>query len=701
MGKCVAPRKLLTEGHSPNLNGLFTASQWEGTFWGAAKWRLTQFNGICKYICVKAWAKCKLKTQYTLLSDVLGKKAFDAEVSKWEATLLGGELATDEKTDEARRFYKQVCDKFVRPDYMPPPPPRPRYPAMGVDDVEAGLNDVGQGLQDAAEDTGIARRELSGDDTHQAIDDDNVDNNYHNIIVDDESDVAADDVKDLDADYKDGHHIYDLDMDWSDYSVFDPYAEDTTENTMLANRQLVQSDPSSDPFYDPDRPSGLSCDDADAGRGRRLSEGDDLCFGDLDGVPLMEPIEKILFQFEFTFPIWMAPPISIGGAIKFEAVFGLNLGGQLCLTTMKATLALTPSVTLKLDADVFLDIKIARAGITFSFQMFKLAIQPLGILSIKEGFKTSTEVWLIMEGPVFCLAAFVAIAFPKFCGVVPCGLQYDKLRFEFDIICTEIKIPGVQLNFRKMLFALPPKPDGDQTPPEVGTVDGKLMMAPRVLQKCLGGAEEKDRARITFPNFVDTDTIVSTYKVMMGKRDGDGRYLVVHMTLNEMEEEAVSEEWAGEVDTNPVSGLPVHTCVEACNADGACSMGCHVQIWDASPPVVKASVWDTGSMNYQWGEGMVYSSALQTLRFQFSVSEPPTAAGNSIASVFFGMFDERLCDDAEGTWYSLPDEDAEGLAAMRGLNAKEAEAALIFTGAFHLVESWRLLSPMCWARVAM
>jgi len=48
------------------------------------------------------------------------------------------------------------------------------------------------------------------------------------------------------------------------------------------------------------------------------------------------------------------------------------------------------------------------------------------------GFKASTEVYAIVEGPRFCINAFVDLPSVKFCGKVfgvpiPCGFEWNRI----------------------------------------------------------------------------------------------------------------------------------------------------------------------------------------------------------------------------------------------------------------------------------
>ena len=78
-------------------------------------------------------------------------------------------------------------------------------------------------------------------------------------------------------------------------------------------------------------------------------------------------------------------------------------------------------------------------------------------------------VYLIVTGPRLCLVGYVAFPWPKFCGPVPCGISWDN-KLEVEIACLTISLPGIGNGIKKLLFTLPPKPDGDATPPEQGRV---------------------------------------------------------------------------------------------------------------------------------------------------------------------------------------------------------------------------------------
>ena len=66
--------------------------------------------------------------------------------------------------------------------------------------------------------------------------------------------------------------------------------------------------------------------------------------------PLFEPVRKELFHIEFTYPIWAAPPLRIGGSVSFTAGFGVSLGGRACLEDRKVEMVLTPEATLSVRA---------------------------------------------------------------------------------------------------------------------------------------------------------------------------------------------------------------------------------------------------------------------------------------------------------------------------------------------------------------
>ena len=85
--------------------------------------------------------------------------------------------------------------------------------------------------------------------------------------------------------------------------------------------------------------------------------------------PLFTPIEKELFYVEFTYPIWAAPPVRIGGAIGFSASFGVSIGGRACIADRRFEVVLTPEASLAVRAlrdpsDVFCRLKpmVRRTG---------------------------------------------------------------------------------------------------------------------------------------------------------------------------------------------------------------------------------------------------------------------------------------------------------------------------------------------------
>ena len=133
--------------------------------------------------------------------------------------------------------------------------------------------------------------------------------------------------------------------------------------------------------------------------------------------PLFSPIEKELFYIEFTFPLWSAPPIRIGGSVSFTASFGVSLGGRACLADRKVEMVLTPEASLsvralattsangrvwcevtcgdatrvQVAASVFLDLIVVRGGIEMDIKLVTIGVQPVGIVSLKDG---ASRTWI-------------------------------------------------------------------------------------------------------------------------------------------------------------------------------------------------------------------------------------------------------------------------------------------------------------------
>ena len=95
--------------------------------------------------------------------------------------------------------------------------------------------------------------------------------------------------------------------------------------------------------------------------GLRLGSGDgggedDACLGSLEGSPIITPWSKDIFYIEFTYPLWAAPPLSIGGSIRFTTNLEVNLGGVLCFLDRNSKAALTPYLSFEVAVDVFLQV---------------------------------------------------------------------------------------------------------------------------------------------------------------------------------------------------------------------------------------------------------------------------------------------------------------------------------------------------------
>ena len=94
-------------------------------------------------------------------------------------------------------------------------------------------------------------------------------------------------------------------------------------------------------------------------------------------------------------------------------------------------------------------------------ELVTIGVQPVGIVSLKDGasrppgfddpevvllltqyrflalvgFKAATEVYAIVEGPSFCINAFVDLPSIKFCGEllgvpIPCGFAWNRISVE-------------------------------------------------------------------------------------------------------------------------------------------------------------------------------------------------------------------------------------------------------------------------------
>ena len=117
-------------------------------------------------------------------------------------------------------------------------------------------------------------------------------------------------------------------------------------------------------------------------------------------------------------------------------------------------------------ASVFLDLTIIRGGIEMEIELVTIGVQPVGIVSLKDGasrppgfdepgsicfadaqsrflaligFKAATEVYAIVEGPRFCINAYVEIwCGIKFCGKflgipIPCGIKWCRVSVEIAV----------------------------------------------------------------------------------------------------------------------------------------------------------------------------------------------------------------------------------------------------------------------------
>ena len=107
-------------------------------------------------------------------------------------------------------------------------------------------------------------------------------------------------------------------------------------------------------------------DDEDEGKNRRKK-------GKMkDGEHLIPPTEEELADKEFRHPIWAAPPLVLGGKIYFDAGFGVQLQGELCLQYRRMALGITPFVKVLVGVDVYLELVFIRGGIEFELMLFRV-----------------------------------------------------------------------------------------------------------------------------------------------------------------------------------------------------------------------------------------------------------------------------------------------------------------------------------------
>ena len=215
-----------------------------------------------------------------------------------------------------------------------------------------------------------------------------------------------------------------------------------------------------------------------------------------------------------------------------------------------------------------------------------------------------------------------------------------------------IKIPGVPAKIRKLLFSLPPKTNGDDTPPEPGEV------LPRQTGVCV--------LTLEFPNFLDTETDIITSRILVGSSSGKGNYHDESLPDN-------PAQWAGELMECPPSGQVVHVCVQATNSASRKTTACSIQplIWDSVGPAAHTWMWHSGRQEYV--VGATYTNSSSFVSFILSVSDVPAAAWTGVATVSWAVFSERHATPPEAaTFRVLTTEQMSTVALTEGLTAEEA-----------------------------
>ena len=223
-----------------------------------------------------------------------------------------------------------------------------------------------------------------------------------------------------------------------------------------------------------------------------------------------------------------------------------------------------------------------------------------------------------------------------------------------------IKIPGVPAKTRKLLFSLPPKPNGDATRPEPGEV------LPRQTGVCV--------LTLEFPNFLDTETDIVTSRILVGSSSGKGDYHDESLPDN-------PTQWAGELTECPPSGQVVHVCVQAANSASRKTTACSSEplVWDSIGPAARTWVWHSGRQEY--AAGATYTNSSSLVSFLLAVSDVPAAAWTGVATVSWAVLSER---------HSTPP----GAAAFRVLTTEQMSTVALTEG---LTEEEA--ANCCWMRV--
>ena len=141
--------------------------------------------------------------------------------------------------------------------------------------------------------------------------------------------------------------------------------------------------------------------------------------------------------------------------------------------------------------------------------LFKLGIQPVANVDVKTGVKANVDFFLLVEGPRLCINGYVAFPTIKWCGPIPCGFKWDQARITVEIKCLDIHVPGIGSGLKVLMFSLPPKPDGDTTPPEPGEVEA---------------SQRSGMLKVSFPNFLDTETDIVSSRILVGAANKGREY---------------------------------------------------------------------------------------------------------------------------------------------------------------------------------
>lgn len=293
----------------------------------------------------------------------------------------------------------------------------------------------------------------------------------------------------------------------------------------------------------------------------------------------VKPLQKKNSQkdgYEFCLRYWI---ISICGSITMHLKIDVPMAVDLCLDDRAMVLKPEPKLTVILVAGIYIEIKVARAGILVEADMVVVKFKPELGIAIKDGFDISFGWELSAEPlPELRVSAYIDTITIEVClGFLPCGSDWDRWK-SWDI--AKIKLMSRLFKFGS------PRVDptvADPTAPDAGQV--------------VAAQVGPQSATVTISGFQDEETDIS--RIEIWKSEG-GAYTEIGIACGVGGDTCPVTSWTG-LATGDRTPHHVTLCAHVRSASETSTACAAPVMWDGEAP--KAVAFQLYSAQFALGEG--------------------------------------------------------------------------------------------------